>query len=193
MSDMALDYKIHRVTVDEFFQMGEAGIFEDRHVELLDGALVDLSPIGWSHAVIASHLEQYLATELGDSAVVVHHVTLPLGAYNAPEPDVAVFSASALEDMPRRARLEDAQAIVEVAETSLRKDLGVKLRLYAASGIAEYVVVDVGRAELRRFTNPSGDSYKTEQRLTHGDRFNLEAHSGITLDVDRFLPPISRS
>jgi len=112
MSDMALDYKVHRITVDEFCQMGEAGVFEDRHVELLDGTLVDLSPVGKPHAVIASRIGYYLAALLGERAEVVHGATLPLGEYDAPEPDIAIFAPIAVADIQGQFRREEAYALI---------------------------------------------------------------------------------
>jgi Uma2 family endonuclease len=189
MSDMAVDYKIHHITVDEFFQMGEAGVFEDRRVELLDGELVDLSPIGMSHAVMASRISIYVAGLLGDRAEVVNNGTLPLGEFNAPMPDIAIYGPIDLNRAEKRFCCEDAFALIEVADSSLAKDLRTKLKLYSRFRVPEYLVVDLKGRMLHHFTLPSDVFYKKEEQLLASSDFSLEAFPDVVLEVDRFLLP----
>ena len=130
--------QIRPLRVEEYMQLVEAGVFDDEKVELLDGVVVKMSAQGPKHLELVTFLTRLLARRLPDDYAVVPQCTHRLSEYSAPEPDFAVVTARSV----RAHASETAAWLIEVAVSSIRKDLGLKARLYAAAGVAEYWVVD---------------------------------------------------
>ncbi len=189
MSDMAVDFKPYKITVPEFLRMGEAGVFEDKHVELLDGILVEVSPFSSPHAYVGGRVAMYLSNALRGRADLFVPLTLPLGRYDAPEPDIAIAAPRGTEYYRRHLQPRDVYALIEIALSSLSKDTRLKRDLYARFSITDYLVADLPNSLLRHYTDPAAGRYATEERLTYGDTFSLKALPDITLDADPFLPP----
>lgn len=143
---MALPLTRHRFTVAEFHQMADAGIFtEDHRVELLDGEIVDMSPIGHRHAACVDRLNRLFVIRVGDAAQVRIQNPIVLDDYSEPEPDVALIR-------PRPDFYESAHPtpgevflVVEVADATYETDRRIKIPLYAQSGIREVWLVDLGQ------------------------------------------------
>jgi Uma2 family endonuclease len=123
----------------EYERMVHLGLFGEEHVELLHGSLVEMSPQGPSHADITARLASRLTLAIGERALVRTHSALALTDDSEPEPDVAVVPLGRYaQEHPRTALL-----VVEVSDSSLRKDRGIKADLYAAAGIVEYWLVNL--------------------------------------------------
>ena len=122
----------HRLTVTDFHRMGEAGIFhEDARVELIEGDIIDMAPIGSSHAGVVKRLARLLMQGVGDKAIVSVQDPVILGPRSEPEPDIALLRPR--EDYYTRAHPTpgDILLIVEVAESSLTYDREVISQLLA--------------------------------------------------------------
>ena len=158
----------HKLTVDDYHRMAEAGILaEDDRVELIDGELLDMAPIGQDHAATGNKLTRDLVMAFGDRAIVSVQNPLRLDRLNEPQPDFAVFRPRAdFYATGERPGPADTLLVIEVADTSLRYDRSVKLPLYARSGIAELWIVDLRRRMVDVHRSPSGDGYAT--LATHG-------------------------
>lgn len=118
----------HRFTVDEYYRMAQAGIFsEDDRVELLDGEIVERSPIDSKHAGCVKGLTHFFGQKLGDRAVVGVQDPIRLGEYSEPQPDLALLKPRA--DFYRNAHptAEDVLLVVEVADTSCSRSTGSPL------------------------------------------------------------------
>ncbi len=140
----------HRLTVSDFHRMGEAGIFAagDR-VELIDGEVIDLPPIGALHAAIVDRLARHLGRSVGESVVVHCQNPIRLDDVSEPEPDIALLRPRADGYMSAHPGPEDVLVVIEVADTSLAYDLGVKVPLYARHGIPEARVIDAATRQTR--------------------------------------------
>lgn len=140
----------------EYDLLVEQGAFApDERVQLLEGELVEMSPQGARHAGLVEALnERLMPALLGRYRV---RVQLPLGAgeHSEPEPDLAIVPA----DEPRDRHPERALLVIEVSDESVRLDLGRKARIYAAAGVPEYWVVDVGRDVVHVHTDPRAGTY----------------------------------
>jgi Uma2 family endonuclease len=146
---------LRRPEYDLLIEQGAFG--PEERVQLLEGVLVELSPQGAPHAGLVEALnERLMPALLGRYRV---RVQLPLGAgeHSEPEPDLAVVPA----DEPRDRHPERALLVIEVSDESLRLDLGRKARIYAAAGVPEYWVVDVGRVVVHVHTDPVADGYRS--------------------------------
>lgn len=177
----------HRLDVDEYYRMAEAGILgEDDRIELIDGELIDMAPIGDDHAWTVVALNEALVLAFAGRAMVSPQNPVRLDRYNEPQPDFAVFRAR--PDKYRtgeRAGPADVLLLIEVADSSLRFDRSVKLPLYARAGIAEVWIVDLKRRVLNAYRRPAGDGY--DEMTTHqaGDSVGLALDPDIRIALDR--------
>ncbi len=143
---------IRPTSVAEYHRMIDAGFFgDDERCELLEGVIVEMSPQEIPHATALEILDERL--QAGKRAGQRVRAQLPLTlARSEPEPDLAVVTVKS--HWPRGRHPETAHLVVEVAGDSLRKDLGVKAKIYAEAGITEYWVVDVVAKQVHVFTDP---------------------------------------
>jgi Uma2 family endonuclease len=153
----------------EYDRLGEIGFFRDQRVELIHGRIVKLPPMRNEHAVGVGLTEDALRMAFGTGHWVRVQMPLPVTAASEPEPDLAVVPGGPRDytDHPTTALL-----IVEVSDTTLRYDCGVKARLYARAGIADYWVLDLVHRRLRVFRDPRPDPAHS-QRLVYGPATNL--------------------
>lgn len=134
----------HRFTVAEYRQMGTGGVFsEHARVELIDGEVVEMTPIGARHAACVSRLTRLLVMALGDRAVVSPQNPVQVGNWSEPEPDLAVLRPRADFYAERLGEPADVLLLIEVADTSGAYDRSVKVPLYLDAGVPEIWVVDV--------------------------------------------------
>lgn len=190
MSEMALDLKLRKITASEYYRMADHRILrEDERVELIDGFLVEMPPIGNRHGAVQAKVLEYLFRTLAGRVSILGPLSVPLGEHNVPLTDIGIFTLDEKGYFGRPPRVDEALAIVEVADASLNKDIGPKRDLYARCGVTEYLISDIENRLLRRYTNPDADRYRGLEHLRYGDTFSLKTIPDITLDVDGFLPP----
>lgn len=154
----------HRWTVADYHRMGEAGVFApDARIELIDGEVIDMAPIGSRHAGTVNFLSIRLIEAVGHRAIVSVQNPIVLNDLSEPQPDIALLQPR--DDMYRRShpRSSDVLLVIEVAETTLPYDREDKLPLYARAGIPEVWIVDLGRPAVHLFRSPAGDGYENEQ------------------------------
>jgi Uma2 family endonuclease len=173
-------------SLEEYHQMLNTGLLDNRQVELINGEILEMSPEGLEHTYHCDDIAEYLRSELQGLAKVreAHPIILPSGS--EPEPDVAIVKLPAEQYRTRQPQPEDIYWLIEVANTTLEKDLGIKKDLYAAAGVLEYWVVDQQNAELVVFRDPGANGYRSEVRYRRGSISPL-AFSDVELDVQRFL------
>ena len=149
---LGAEVKKRRFGVEEYHRMAEAGIFgEDDRVELADGEIVEMTPIGWRHVRAVTVLTQLLTDALPGYYVSVQN-PLIFGERDEHQPDLALVRAEALEGaLPRPG---DVALAVEVAETSLAYDREVKIPLYARFGVPEAWVVDLAAGAIEVHASP---------------------------------------
>ena len=169
----------------EYDQLVELGFFEDEKVELLYGQLVTMSPQGNAHQYSIRWLTNFLARAVAGRALVQAQGPVAASDESEPEPDfVVVPPGTYLDDHPRTCHL-----VVEVADSSRKKDLGVKARLYAEMGVPDYWVVDIQRRALVVHRAPVGDHYDDVRALGPGAEIALLAFPDVVVRVDDVLPP----
>ncbi|MBK1704212.1 hypothetical protein CKO40_06530 [Halochromatium glycolicum] len=135
----------HRITVQEFFRMGEIGVFEpEARIELIDGELFDMPPIGPPHASETARINQILVEATHGHAIVWPQNPVRLGDLSAPQPDIALLRWRQDFYRQEHPKPEDVLLIVEVADTSLAHDRDRKLPLYARFAIPEVWLINIG-------------------------------------------------
>jgi Uma2 family endonuclease len=144
----------HRWTVDEFLRASEAGVFESRRVQLIEGELIDMPAQKDPHAWAVSRLVHALRVVFPDPYWIKIEATVRLNDYSGPEPDAAVMSGP---PSPPAAEAPTPLLFVEVSDSTLRYDRGDKASHYAANGIADYWVADVVGQRVEVFREPVRD------------------------------------
>lgn len=186
---MAVDLKRRRFTVEEYEQMGRAGILgEDDRVELIDGEIVEMTPIGRRHAAAVNRLTALLSRVLGDAALVSVQNPIRLGEHSEPQPDLALLLPKADFYASGHPIPADVFVLVEVAETSAETDRRVKMPLYAHSGIQEVWLVDLDQETITIYRDPTPDGYRTARVARRGDELAPAAFPNLTLDAADLIP-----
>jgi Uma2 family endonuclease len=180
------------VTRDEYHRLHELDFFHDRRVERIYGRVMIMSPVGWKHVLCKSRVAEVLRSAFGPVYFVLEQDPLPIEEHSDPQPDVAVYRGSLMDidDHPGHALM-----VVEVADTTLKRDTGEKARLYAASGIADYWVIDIQNRQARIFRKPapdssseSGFSYTSFDQLPETARVSPLALPDVTIRIADLLP-----
>lgn len=176
------------ITVTEYHRMGEAGILtrEDR-VELIEGELIAMAPIGSNHSGTVNSLTRALVRAVGDRGVVGVQNPVRLDDLSEPEPDFSVMKPR--DDDYRRAtpRPDEVLLIVEVAESSLAYDRTVKRSLYARHGIPEFWIVNLVAGEIEVCRDPEGETYKSVEPFGPDAVLELQALPGATITAAELL------
>jgi Uma2 family endonuclease len=175
-----------RISLEQYHRMVDAGIWDDCHVELLNGVVVEMSPEGMPHAHRSSDVGEYLMRILGDRAHVrpAKPITLPSGS--EPEPDIAIVQRLGNEYLIHHPYPENIFWVMEYSNSSLDKDLGVKARIYASEGIPEYWVINLKQNVLIVFRDPVDGKYQSRQEFTTGTISPL-AFPDVAIEVTRLL------
>jgi len=187
---MAMPLLHHRFTVDEYHRMAEVGILtEDDRVELLDGQIVAMTPIGPPHAGCVTRLTRLLTRALGDAATVSIQNPVVLGAHWEPEPDVAVLAFRADGYAARHPGPRDVLLLIEVVDSSTHIDRRLKLPAYAAAGIPEAWLADLPADRIEVHRDPTPQGYAAVRIAERGDTVTPLALEGVSLRVDDVLGP----
>lgn len=160
----------HRLTVDDYHQMAESGILgRDDRVELIAGEVLDMSPIGSLHAALVRALARWLADSAGSMAIVGVQDPLHLDDSSEPQPDIMLVKPRPDYYAAAHPGPADTLLIVEVADSSLAYDLGVKVPLYAQHGIPEVWVIEAATRTTHRFREPCPGGYSQQDTIPAGE------------------------
>jgi Uma2 family endonuclease len=177
-------------TVEDYHRLAEVGILgEDDRVELLDGQIVEMTPIGPEHAGCVDTLLRILSRRVGDAAMLRGQNPVVLGMRWEPQPDVAVLKPRADEYRTAHPGPGDILLVIEVADSSLESDRDVKLPLYAAAGIPEAWVVDLEHDTIEVHRQPGPGRYREVRTLGRGDALAALLVPTGTISVDEVLGP----
>lgn len=155
-------------SVDDYHRMIEAGILRDRRVELLAGEIVEMSPETPIHYNTAKRGARYLEELLTGRADVRFNGPITL-LDSEPEPDIAIVRLPESIYNNRHPEPEAIFWVIEVANTSLKKDLDLKGSIYATAEIQEYWILDISSKRLIVFREPQNGQYVIEQTFVQGE------------------------
>jgi Uma2 family endonuclease len=177
----------HRITVEHFYRMGDAGLFaEDERVELIEGEIIDVPPMGHRHAGTTAYLAQLLTGLVAGRALVRQQLPLRLGDQSEPLPDIVVVKSRGDYYMKSHPVAADVVLVVEVSSTTLPFDRNVKVPMYARHGVAEAWVVDVNAARISYYRSPDDGAYTVQGTAPLAGRHRIDA-----IDVDLDLAPLA--
>lgn len=172
-------------SVEDYHRIVAAGVLAGRRVELLRGDIVEMSPEGPEHYFLGDATSDYLKGLLKGRAAVRFDGPITL-ADSEPEPDIAIVRLPKEQYRDRHPGPAEVYWLIEYSGSSLARDLGEKLALYAAAGMGEYWLVDLKARALRVFREPSGERYRVEQRLVEGTVVPL-AFPDLQVSVEKML------
>ena len=178
-----------RFTRSEYRRMADAGLFEGRRVELLDGEVMAMTPQGSAHASAVARIMRVLAGALGDRASLRPQLPLILDEHSEPEPDVAVCRPDSDDYARRHPEVADVWLVIEVSDASLAYDRGPKTTAYARQGIPMLWIVDIQKRCLvvHQDPEPGLGRYQRQDRLAEPDVVAIPR--GGSVAVSLLLPP----
>lgn len=179
--DLLAPEAIRKLSRREYDKLVELGIFEDERIELLRGMLVTMSPQGGPHATISSWLMSQLVLALGMEYDIRGHCPYAATDDSEPEPDISVsVRVKNLLQHPTHPLL-----LLEVADSSIKKDKRVKAEIYAEAGAPEYWIVDISGPELIVLvhTAPTPNGYRHIEVLRDGDVLRPTKLPGVEIPV----------
>lgn len=177
-----------RLSRDRYHQMIESGIFgEDERIELIEGGLVTISPIGAEHSGIVDQLSEILVDQLARRAVVKVQGPIQLDDHSEPEPDVVLSKPR--RDYYKRSLPQPADVllVIEVADSSLAYDRTVKMPLYAQAGITEAWIINLIDRWIEVYRDPSPAGYTTMLKILPGRAIAPQAFADVIVVVDDLL------
>ena len=183
MEAFNLSNPIHRLDVEQFHRMIDAGVFVDGdRVELVDGELRDMTPIGPPHGGDTDYLTKVFVTELVDQAIVRVQGALVIDQGTELYPDLTVLEPRADWYRTTNPTGDDALLVIEVADSSLNTDLTTKLAKYARAGVRRYWVVDIPHRRLHDYRDP--DRFGRRYRQLHTIDSGTVAVSIAGIDIE---------
>ena len=182
---------VRRFNVDEYLAMEVAGILhEDDRVELMDGEIIIMAPIGDPHEYGTDWLNTGLTPALLGRAMVRVQGSIRLNIRSAPQPDIAVLRLRPPGQFGPYFP-PDIYFVIEVADSTLRYDSGPKLARYAEAGIPEVWIANLRTREVSVYATPSGSGYAEVRVYRPGDSITLSDFPDVSLAIDDFMPPVS--
>ncbi|MBD2441912.1 Uma2 family endonuclease [Dolichospermum sp. FACHB-1091] len=183
--------KNFRFTISQYHQMSEAGILsENDKVELINGEIIEMSPIGRRHAACVDRINRLFSNILGIKVIVRVQNPILLNNLSEPEPDIALLKPRADFYESGHPQPQDIFLLIEVADSSIEYDRDVKIPLYASSGITEVWLVDIYQQVITVYRYPSENGYRDIQILSRGEKLSISAFPENNLFVDDILGTI---
>ena len=177
-----------RLSRDRYHQMIENGVIgEDDRIELIEGELVTMSPIGAEHSGLVKKLTELLFGRLNKRALISVQDPIQLDDFSEPEPDLALLQPRADYYMRSLPRPADVLLVIEVADSGLAYDRTVKMPLYAQAGIAEAWIVNLIDRWIEVYRDPSPAGYTTMLKILPGRTIAPQAFADVIVGVDDLL------
>ena len=182
---MSVDVVRRLFTAEQFFQMIATGILtKDDHVELLEGEILEMTRIGLGHTACTANLVQIFILGIEGRAIVWPSGTIHLSDRSAPQPDLAVLRPNARKYRDAYPMPEDVLLLVEISDSSLRRDRELKLPLYARAGIQEYWIVDAQDEVVDVYASPTNLNYASARTFRRGEFISPAAFPDLAIAVD---------
>jgi len=180
----------HRITVDEYHRMAEVGLLApDARVELIEGEIIDMAPIGREHSSIVDQLNRLFVRAVGDDAIVRVQGSVRLSNMSEPEPDVVLLKPRSDFYRNEFALAADTLLVIEVSDSTLRYDRDVKVPFYARHGVPEVWIVDVPNDQLLVYGSPSDGAYSRQTSVAQPGTMPMTALPGVAVDLSSVFAP----
>jgi Uma2 family endonuclease len=177
----------YRFSVEQYYRMAEVGLLApDARVELIEGEICDMPPIGYRHSATVAWLHWQLTKAIGDRAWVVNQYPLRLSRHSEPQPDLMVLRSRRGYYRDAHPTARDALLVVEVCDSSWLYDREIKMPLYASYGVQEAWLVDLGVGQLNCYGSPHGGAF-VETKATHAPGMLVVPSLDIRVDMTQMF------
>lgn len=178
----------HRITVDEYYRMAEVGLLApDARVELIEGEIIEMPPIGSDHGSVVDQLNHLLVHAVGDRAIVRVQGAVRLSRSSEPQPDVALLVPRTDYYRVGHPSGENTFLVIEVSDSTLRYDRDVKVPLYARHEVPEVWIVDLRAGRLLAYRTPVNGAYRDEASTDDLGETPISALPGLVVDLTNLL------
>jgi len=169
--------------------MAKAAVFSaDTRLELMDGEIIEMAPIGSAHAALVNALAALLNRTCGDDMIVSVQNPLIAAERSVPQPDLMLLKAREDRYFRSHPSAADVMLLIEVADSTLRFDLEEKMRLYAQSGVAESWVIDLEGRVVHVFQQPDSVGYRSKRTAKATDVVSPRRAPTISMTLATLLP-----
>jgi Uma2 family endonuclease len=185
---MTLELTRHCFTISDYDRMIEAGILdEDDRVELIEGEIIEMTPIGHRHAACVKRLNLLLGRTLGADATIGVQDPIQLGDRSEPQPDISALRPSPNFYASAHPTTEDIFLLIEVAESSATLNRQVKVPLYARHAVAEVWLVDLDDNSVTVYRDPTPTGYISVRVTRRGETPTMQAFPRREIAVSDIL------
>lgn len=168
--------------------MGEAGIFrQDARLELIEGEIFEMSPIGNVHAACVKFLNRLLSHLFGGTLIVGVQDPVRLSDFSEPQPDISLLRWRDDFYRGRHPAPADVLLVVEVADTTVVQDRAIKLPLYARAVIAEAWLVNIPEKRVEIYSDPADGAYRRAEVFGRDEEAQSHTVEGLALKVGELL------
>jgi Uma2 family endonuclease len=173
-----------RISTDRYQMMVATGVLTkyDR-VELIEGDMLDMAPMGTQHSAITSRLHELFVLAVSSSATIVSGGPVNLGEFSEPQPDLMLLKRRADFYSGKIPEAPDVLLLIEVSDSSLSFDQSVKLNLYARYGVSEYWIVDVKGIRIVTWREPTVNGYLRKGEFAVADIVAPQAFPDVKIAV----------
>jgi Uma2 family endonuclease len=185
---MSVEIAKYSFTAEEFERLGEAGILrQDARLELIEGEIIEMSPIGSLHAACVKFLTGLLSRLFGGTFIVGVQDPVRLNDFSEPQPDISLLRWR--DDYYREAHPAPADVllVIEVADTTVVKDKTIKIPLYAHAGVPEAWLVNIPEGRVEIYSNPTGGMYQRTEVFGRGEEARSHTLEGLVVSVSELL------
>ncbi|MBV8806205.1 MAG: Uma2 family endonuclease [Sinobacteraceae bacterium] len=178
----------HRITVDEYHRMAEVGLLApDARVELIEGEIIDMAPIGDVHGTTVDWLTEALVPLVKGRAIVRVQGMIRLSQFSEPQPDIALLKPHPRRYIDGPPAGDDTLLVIEVSDSSLRYDREIKVSLYARHRVPEVWIVDVPHKQIHFHRALVGDSYSDVSVTSDPSVVTIKALPDLPVDLSGML------
>src|SRR5215213_4237192 len=185
---MSVQIARRHFNIAEYYKMAAAGVFsEDDRVELIEGEIIEMNPIGSRHAACVGRLTKLLERLAGDRVIVWVQNPVQVNDHSEPLPDVALLKPR--DDFYAQAnpQPQDVLLIVEVADSSVEYDRDIKIPVYAQAGIPEVWIINLPKEIVEIYTQLVGNTYQEIRVVERGKSFASKSVQKLRVDVNAIL------
>ncbi|MDG2616933.1 Uma2 family endonuclease [Thermoleptolyngbya sichuanensis A183] len=185
---MTIAPELRSLSVQDYRRMVEAGILAaDERVELIEGQLYTMAAKGTAHSAAVTRIDRVLSQRLAGRALLRFQDPVQLSDFSQPEPDVAMVHPDPLDYEDHHPTPAEIFLLIEVADSTLRRDRDLKVPVYGRSGIQECWILDVQERRLYVFRDPGGAGYGAEQILSEQEAIAPLSFPDCVIQVSEFL------
>jgi len=179
---------LHRFSAEEYHRLVEVGILASKdRVELIDGAIHDMSPIGPLHGGVVNRLIRFFGNKAKNRWIISAQNPVGLDKFSEPQPDVVLLKPAPDDYVSHHPAPDDVYLLIEVSDSTLDFDRGKKLRLYARAGISEFWIVNLQDSTVEVYREPHFTGYENRAVFKAGEKVFPAAFPDAVLDVAELL------